>query len=186
MATATWSYYLSSYTPAMATHDNYDDLTNEVTGTAYTAGGQALAAKTLTATTANSWATTWAASTAYVVGDVVRPTVANTFLYQCVVAGTSAGSQPTWPTTRGLSVADNTATWLCAGTGILVFDANDPSWASSTISNARYGAVYKNTGTAGTSTLIGLLTFSADVSSSSGTLSIPLHATLGMFYEFSG
>lgn len=37
----------ATYTPNAATHDFFDDITNEVTGTNYTAGGAALASKTL-------------------------------------------------------------------------------------------------------------------------------------------
>jgi len=55
----------------------------------------------------------WAAATAYQVGRIRRPTVANGYIYQCIIAGTSGGSEPTWPTTVGAVVADNTATWVC-------------------------------------------------------------------------
>lgn len=37
----------SSYTPAQDTHDYFNDVTNEVTGTGYTAGGATLANKTV-------------------------------------------------------------------------------------------------------------------------------------------
>lgn len=39
----------SSYTVDIDAHDNFDDITNEVSGTGYTAGGAALATKTVTA-----------------------------------------------------------------------------------------------------------------------------------------
>lgn len=39
----------SSYTPNQDTHDFFDDVTNEVSGTGYTAGGAALANKAVTA-----------------------------------------------------------------------------------------------------------------------------------------
>ena len=39
----------------------------------------------------------WTASTAYVVGDIVIPTVANGRLYQCVIAGTSSATEPQFP-----------------------------------------------------------------------------------------
>ena len=62
----------------------------------------------------------WVASTAYTQGTVAaktghvrRPTVANGFQYRCTTSGTSAASEPTWPTTPGLTVVDNTATWTC-------------------------------------------------------------------------
>ena len=60
----------SSYTPAQTTHDYYDDVVaNEVSGTGYTAGGQALASKTVTQDTGNKVTifdaadVTWASST---------------------------------------------------------------------------------------------------------------------------
>lgn len=39
----------SSYTPDQDTHDFFDDVTNEVVGTGYTAGGASLANKAVTA-----------------------------------------------------------------------------------------------------------------------------------------
>ncbi len=39
----------SSYTPDQDTHDYFNDVTNEVSGTGYTAGGSALASKAVTA-----------------------------------------------------------------------------------------------------------------------------------------
>ena len=59
----------SSYTPAQDTHDYFNDITNEVTGDGYTAGGAALAAPTLTYTGATNVLkldaddVSWAAST---------------------------------------------------------------------------------------------------------------------------
>ena len=38
----------SSYTPNQDTHNYFDDITNEVSGTGYTAGGKTLASKTVT------------------------------------------------------------------------------------------------------------------------------------------
>ena len=61
----------------------------------------------------------WASSTSYAlmdssdanVGDIVAPTTQNGWLYKCTVAGTSAGSEPTWPTTLGVTVVDGGVTW---------------------------------------------------------------------------
>ena len=57
--------------------------------------------------------TAWAASTAYVLGDVVVPTAGleNGFRYECTTAGTSGGSAPTWSTVEGGTTTDNTVTW---------------------------------------------------------------------------
>lgn len=65
----------------------------------------------------------WAASTAYSVDDLVRPdSTANAnlhLLYKCKVAGTSGGTEPSWPgngvlwttVSEGTEVSDNTVTW---------------------------------------------------------------------------
>lgn len=59
----------STYTPNQDTHDYFNDVTNEVTGTGYTAGGNTLASKTITYDDANNVIvldaadTTWASST---------------------------------------------------------------------------------------------------------------------------
>ena len=53
-------------------------------------------------------------STAYAVDAVVEPTPRNGYRYRCTVAGTSAGSAPTWPTTLGTTVTDGGVTWKCA------------------------------------------------------------------------
>ena len=55
----------------------------------------------------------WEAATAYAVNDYVRPTagVTGNETFQCTTAGTSAGSEPTWPTGEGNTVADNSVVW---------------------------------------------------------------------------
>lgn len=45
------SAHTNTYSPNQDTHDFFDDVTNEVTGTNYTAGGTALGSVTLTRTT---------------------------------------------------------------------------------------------------------------------------------------
>ena len=56
-----------------------------------------------------------------------------------------------------------------------VFDADDVTWSSSTIT-ARGAVIYKDTGTAGTSPLICYLDFAADKSSSNGDFTIAWNA----------
>lgn len=53
----------------------------------------------------------WLATTAYVVGDLIVPVTHNGRVYRCTVAGTTAASQPTFPTTDGGTVVDGTVTW---------------------------------------------------------------------------
>lgn len=171
----------STYAENLDTHETKSDVTNEVTGTGYTAGGNALASKTITYTAANSWATTWAASTAYAVGDVIRPATGNGHLYMAIVAGTSAGTAPTFPTVSRQTVADNTVTWAEIGRGITQIDCADPSWTSATISSIRKAVFYRDTGTASTSPLFCLMVFDSDISVTNGTFTIQIHA-LGIYH----
>lgn len=60
-------------------------------------------------------AATWGNATAYGVGANVKPATANGLKYICTTAGTSAASEPTWPTTYGSTVVDGSVTWTCAG-----------------------------------------------------------------------
>jgi hypothetical protein len=55
----------------------------------------------------------WQASTAYIVGQTVEPTVDNGFRYTVTIAGTSSATEPaTWPTSGiGSTVSDGTVTW---------------------------------------------------------------------------
>jgi hypothetical protein len=58
----------------------------------------------------------WAASTAYLVGQILRSGNGTGNYYQCMIAGTSGASAPTW-TTTGALVTDNTVTWRDIGVG---------------------------------------------------------------------
>lgn len=57
----------------------------------------------------------WKASTAYAVGDVVRPTTNNGYYYKCSTAGTSHTAEPTWGTTVAGTTSEGggTAVWTC-------------------------------------------------------------------------
>ena len=58
--------------------------------------------------------TAWAASTAYSVGAIRRATSLQVtgLVFQVTVAGTSASSQPDWPTDIGSTIADGSVTWV--------------------------------------------------------------------------
>lgn len=60
-----------------------------------------------------SGAPVWQTTHAYILGDTVRPSVANNYFYECTTAGTSGGSAPTWPTTLGTTVNDGSVVWTC-------------------------------------------------------------------------
>lgn len=72
------SLHTSAYTPDQDTHEHFDDVTNEVTGTGYTAGGAALGTKTITYTGATNVIkidaadTTWSTSTITARTAVIR------------------------------------------------------------------------------------------------------------------
>ena len=55
----------------------------------------------------------WAASTAFVVGDIRRATTvqATGLWFRCTTAGTSGSSEPNWPTESGNTTTDNTVVW---------------------------------------------------------------------------
>lgn len=105
--------HTSTYAPNQATHDYFDDATNEVAGTGYTAGGVAIA------------------------NDV--------FTY-----------------------TSGTRTWM--------YDGDDVSWASSTIT-ARYAVLHDRTpGTNATRPLIAYQNFTTDQSTSNGTFTLQWNA----------
>lgn len=64
-------------------------------------------------------ASEWQASTAYVSGDRVVPTIAygtaaaKKYVFECTTGGTSHSSQPTWGTTPDGTTADNDVVWTC-------------------------------------------------------------------------
>lgn len=90
----------ATYTPDVTTHDYFNDITNEVTGDGYTAGGETIGSITVTS---------------------------------------SAG-------------------------GVLTIDGSDVSWlqGATGFTNARYMILYKDTGVASTSPLIGYHDFTLD------------------------
>jgi phage-related protein len=71
--------------------------------------------------------TQWAATTAYVVGDIVRPTYDNDtgFFFRCTVAGTTGANEPFWPTVIANTVQDGTVTWMAVS--IIAGDLQTPS-----------------------------------------------------------
>jgi hypothetical protein len=67
----------SSYTPDQDAHDNFDDVTNEVSGTGYTAGGATLASVSISADNTDNEGVfdaadvTWSSSTITARGAVI-------------------------------------------------------------------------------------------------------------------
>ncbi len=63
--------------------------------------------------------TNWAGTTVYALGDRRRATSWNDTIFRCVVAGTSAASEPTWGTTIGDETTDGSVTWQAEKIGPL-------------------------------------------------------------------
>jgi hypothetical protein len=71
----------------------------------------------------------WSANTAYAVGQIVAN---GSYYYWCITAGTSGSSAPSWTTTPGTIVKDNTVVWVCfsVSNGLLTLN---PTLTSSSI-----------------------------------------------------
>ena len=57
----------------------------------------------------------WLASTVMSLNDLRRTTAKNGYRYKVTVAGTTAATEPTWPTSVGATVVDGTVTWINDG-----------------------------------------------------------------------
>jgi hypothetical protein len=173
----------AGYTPNLLTDADFSDIrSHEVSGTGYTPNGATLTAVSLTLTAANSWTVQWAATTSYTYGQVVRPDTGNGFLYRCVVAGSSGGSEPSFPTVVGETVTDGGVTWACMGDAILVFSSAAAQWTGATFT-ADYAVIYDaESGTYATEPLIVLETFAAPQSPSAQTYQVIPDPVLGWCY----
>lgn len=178
--TLKYALFTSAYTPNLDSDTLYSLINaNEVTGTGYSAGGLAISSPALTQVAANSWAGVWAATTAYSVGQIVRPSVGNGFLYMCVAAGTSGGSTPTFGTVQGETTADGASlVWLNIGSVGIKYTIAAPTWANSTIT-ARYGVLYDTTANA-SGLLVALDDFGSNISSTNGSFTVTPDANSGL------
>jgi hypothetical protein len=186
-----WTLHTSTYTPNQDTHAFVSDLTNELTtGGGYTqgttsGGGLAIASPSSAYTAANSWTVQRANTTAYALGDVVRPATGNGFLYRAAVAGTSGGTIPSYPTVIGTTVADGGVTWECVGVGIIVFACTDPTWSTFTAGPFRYAVLSDRTsGANATNPLIGYVDLVTDKTGGGGSFTINLHPSLRAMHMF--
>ncbi len=106
-----------------------------------------------------SVAATWASIHNYSLDAIVKPTVANNYIYHCIDAGESGGSEPTWPSNPGETMTDGGVIWMCcpdytipinrAGTDIYVYacvptSGNTPSIILSTNSTMPLGKTMHN------------------------------------------
>lgn len=73
--------------------------------------------------------TAWAATTAYVVGDIRRATTlqASGLVFRCTTAGTSGSTEPVWATDIGSTITDGTVTWTAIASAFEDLAAIAPS-----------------------------------------------------------
>lgn len=77
--------------------------------------------------------TTWAASTAYTLGDIVIPvdTTANPYRFEVTTAGTTGTTEPAWPAAEGATVTDGSVVFTNRGAihyNHLSTPADDQPW----------------------------------------------------------
>ena len=168
----------ASYTPNLDTDHFVSTVRgNEVAASgSYAANGSAIA---ITASyIAAASATARANTTAYAVGEIVRPATTNGHVWRCVVAGTSTSAEPGAMTTfsgaAGQSVTDGTVTWAECGRGYVKIAPTPASvaWTSATIT-ARYLVIADfNPGTDATRPMLILIDFGSNQTSTAGTFTV--------------
>lgn len=78
----------------------------------------------------------WTATTAYVIGNIIRqnatPTVGNERVFRCTTAGTSLGTEPTWVVTKGATTTETAGPVWTEITGQAIFngDGGGTAWAA--------------------------------------------------------
>jgi len=130
-------------------HDTWSDVSasDYSSATGYTAGGDTITTPTVIETDSSAL-TARADSTAYTVGDVVRTSSDSGRVFLCVVAGTSAGSEPGGMITLGTfrEIADNTVTWVNIGSAITSFDGDAVSWTGLDQTATNAAVIYNDDG----------------------------------------
>lgn len=103
--------------------------------------------------------TTWTASHAYLAAQVVKPTTRNGHLYQVIVAGTSGGSQPAFPTTAGGTVTDGGVTWQEFGIDIIYDDNIVVTMGAGTNNVVRFNGLFRRFDYSLSPRMVGLVCF---------------------------
>ena len=104
-----------TYVPDQDVHDYYNDVTNEVTGTGYTAGGAALGTKTFTYTAATNKVVFDAADTVWTTSTI---TARNAVVYNDTPAATTAKGLLCYQASDAdisSTAGDFTVAWAAAG-----------------------------------------------------------------------
>lgn len=97
------------------------DTLNEVTftpigkggaGTSNVSGVKAVGTNGSTTNPKAATASTWATGVVYAIGDYIKPTVANQFIYKVTSNGTTGGTEPSWSATEGNVITDGTVVYV--------------------------------------------------------------------------
>ena len=143
-------------------HDNWDDISasDYSSASGYTATGTSLTTNAVTETDSSAL-TARANTTAYVVGDIVRTASDSTRVFICVVAGTSAGSEPGGMATLGSlrEIADSTVVWVNVGRAVTILDADAVTWTTLDQTGTDAAVIYYDSTVDSTSTLLGYIAF---------------------------
>jgi hypothetical protein len=143
-------------------HDFWNDISANDYGSAtgYTAGGDTIATRAITQTDSSAL-TARVNSTAYVIGDIVRTATDSTRAFLCVVAGTSAASEPGGMATLGTlrEIADGGVTWVNVGRAITILDGAANAWTGLDQTGTVAAVVYWDSTVATTSVLICAILF---------------------------
>jgi len=96
-------------------YDNKHNWGHRFTESQFTSGGgQELAAMYIKAIAPYYDEDDWEASTSYEIGDLVKPTTANGYLYEMISyinSGYSDATEPTWSEVKGVPIVDNDIIW---------------------------------------------------------------------------
>ena len=89
----------------------------------------------------------WAATTAKVLDEIVRPGTPDGNIYRCTTAGDTGGSEPTWDTTIGNTTADGTVTWTAFANYLAIPDGANASESFEMVTVADYSFLVNKTRT---------------------------------------
>lgn len=161
-------------------HDFWDDVSaSDYSSTGYTAGGDTITTATIVETDSSAL-TARANSTAYVKGDVRRTGTDSGRVFLCVVAGTSAGSEPGGMATLGTfrEITDGSVVWVNVGSAITALDGDAVSWTGLDQGGTNAAVIWKDTTVAGTSPLLGYIDFETTETPTDLTITPPAEGYL--------
>lgn len=165
------------------THDFWNDVSaSEYASPGYTAGGQNIASRAI-AIVDSSALTARANTTAYAKGDIRRTATDSNRVFLCVVAGTSAASEPGGMATLGTfrEITDGSVVWVNMGSAALTLTGNAVSWTGLDQDPTNAAVIYLDTGTPSTSPLLGYVDLEATETPTDLTITPPTTGWLGAF-----